>query len=97
MENAHSGSTVCGGTSREFIDMECSFEELFARRMGEPPKQQRMALSNEQEWFLWLLFDRMTQGALARDMKIGRERVRAEYDRLAGQGGPKGERPTWAK
>ena len=54
-------------------------------------------MTNEEEWILYLSYDRLAKRNLVSKFKIGKERLKNEYDRLKEQGGPKGPRPDYMK
>lgn len=78
------------------LDVRGIWAELSAR----PDKAQSggyRIFTNDQQWIIWLQFNRIPQKELARAMHSGADRVAVEYKKLKEQGGPKGKRPEWMK
>ncbi len=73
---------------------------LYEKRITEPNKSAggtRRIMTNEEEWYIWTLYDHLIQKQIANDLKCGKDRIPEEYKRLKAQGGPKGEKPEWIK
>jgi hypothetical protein len=61
------------------------------------PGCQKLALSNEQEWILWLAWETKGQSVTCEALGHGKDFCRNNFNRLKKQGGPKGARPEWMK
>ena len=54
-------------------------------------------LTNEEEWLLYLSWQKKGQEVTTRALGHGRDFLRRAFERLQKQGGPKGKRPEWMK
>lgn len=55
----------------------------------------KKAMTSDEEWILWVSYNRKSTKVLGQAMHYGPDRLKREYERLEKQGGPKGKRPEW--
>ena len=61
------------------------------------PGYPKVALSNEQEWLLWLSWEAKGQAVTCEALGHGKDFCRKNYLRIKQQGRPAGDRPEWMK
>lgn len=102
MDKTLDGASICSGESRGYVDMDGTqddYKTLWQELDSAPDKGRHgpRAVTNEEEWILWLMWPRKSQKVISRTLHMCSDTAKLYHDRLVAQGGPKGEKPAWMK